>query len=73
MPMPRNPAISLAQEEDFRSPEFPTDRVLVLEAVMAAKGHKLPAPPTCHGYINCCRCPACLQREHPAKRRLAAA
>lgn len=51
-----------AEESDFRPPEFPDDRVLALEAVIVAKGLKLPSPPVCHGYTNCCKCPPCLLR-----------
>lgn len=46
-----------------RPPEYPGDRVLALEAIIDAKGRKLPTPPACHGYANCCVCPPCLLRE----------
>lgn len=45
--------------DDFRPPEEPGDRVIALEAVLDAKGQKLPSPPVCHGKANCCICPAC--------------
>lgn len=65
---------SKAEESDFRPPEFPNDRVLALEAVIAAKGNKLPAPPACHGYRNCCRCPICLRRaQQPLAKEFMAA
>jgi len=54
---------SKAKKADSRPPEHPADRVLALETVMDAKGLKLPAPPRCHGYANCCGCPVCSLRE----------
>ncbi len=50
-----------------------TDRVIALEAIIDAKGNKLPAPPVCHGYANCCRCPVCLLREERRARPALAA
>jgi len=52
-----------AAASDFRPPEFPADRVLALEAVLDAKGQKLPSPSRCLGYANCCTCPVCSLRE----------
>lgn len=50
------------------------DRVIALEAMMEAKGAAPPKPPVCHGYANCCHCPACLLRERqPLAKELAAA
>ncbi len=61
---------SKAEESDFREPEIPGDRVLALEAIMDAKGNKLPGPPRCHGYANCCTCPTCqLRADRNAGRR----
>jgi hypothetical protein len=54
---------SKAEEADFREPDLPGDRVLALEAVLDAKGNKLPTPAVCHGYANGCGCPPCLQRS----------
>lgn len=59
---------------DYRPPEFPDDRVLALEAVIDAKGNKLPTPPTCSGYANCCNCPVCLRRaQRPLAKEFMAA
>jgi hypothetical protein len=57
---------------DFRPPELPGDRVLALEAIIDAKGQKLPGPPVCHGKANCCACPACEPSKHKRRRLLAA-
>lgn len=57
---------------DFREPLFPNDRVLALRAAMEAKGDALPKPPVCHGYANCCRCPACEPSKHRKRRAIAA-
>jgi hypothetical protein len=61
-----------AKKPDLRPPEHPADRVLALETVMDAKGLKLPAPPRCLGYVNCCRCPVCQLREERRRPALAA-
>lgn len=56
---------------DFRPPEHPGDRVIALEAVIDAKGHKLPSPPVCHGKANCCHCPGCDPAHHHRERKAA--
>jgi hypothetical protein len=57
---------------DVRDPIQPDDRVLALRAVIEAKGDALPKPPICHGYSNCCCCPACEPSKHRKRRALAA-
>jgi hypothetical protein len=66
-------SLTSAEPSDYRAPEFPADRVLALEAVIDAKGNKLPAPPICHGYANGCGCPPCLVRSKQGAASLAAA
>lgn len=61
-----------ASPADFRPPELPHDRVLALRAVIDAKGDALPKPPVCHGYANCCSCPACQPNTYKRRRELAA-
>ena len=51
---------------DFDPPSADvSDRVLALRAVIDAKGQTLPTPDVCHGYENCCQCPACQWRYLP--------
>lgn len=58
--------------EDFDPPSTDaSDHVLALRAVIDAKGATPPKPPVCHGFANCCKCPACLlgPRRLPRSRR----
>lgn len=57
---------------DFAPPSTDgSDRIVALLAAIDAKGLTSPKPPVCHGFANCCKCPACLlgPRRLPRSRR----